>query len=225
MKLRMSLVALVACGFLMAAPAGASVWLADYLGYDYTWPLPHDFTSPGQYYDALGSIVSTNPAYIPTFPGVEYTFHIYSGTLTSADTLGTFGVYRYEAGDGTIGLYGDLIPPGSNFDYGVNPPNGTAPGTFIDGTLLLGANFDFLQILIDLGTGDGSLSGTLMFNSGDNLPSIPVDMLDGWTFAGLGLGFPGTPEGYIWQIDGEIYLPDPTSTKESSWGGIKKLFE
>lgn len=224
MKLRMFALTLAVCGLLVSVPASASVWLADYLGYDYTWPLAHDFTSPGQYYDALGSVVSTNPTFVPTFPGVEYTFHIYSGTSTYADTLGNFGIYRYEAMDGSIGLYGDLIPPGSSFDYGTNPPNGVAPATFIDGTLLLGATFDFLQITVDLTTGDGSLSGTLSFNSGSDFGNIPGDMLNGWTFAGLGAGFPGIPDGYSWQIDGEIYLPDPTATEESSWGGIKKLF-
>jgi hypothetical protein len=209
---------------LTTVPASASIFLADYLGYDYTWPVPNDFTTPGQDYDAIGVITTINPAFHVVDNAFEYTFHIHSGTLTGADTLGNFGIYHFDSGDAAFGILRDNTATGTTGDYGVNPPNATAPSTFTDGTLLFGGSMPTLMITVDLTTGDGSLSGTIDFDSGSEVPNIPPDQLNGWTFAGLGAGFPGVPEGYIWQVDGEVYLPDPTETQETNWGGVKSLF-
>ena len=221
--LRTSLAALLIVT--LAGSAGASLFLSDYHGYDYTWPMPWDFTSPGQMYDAVGMVTQMNPAFHVIDNAQEYTMHITSGMLTDPDTLGTFAIYKYDSGMGTFGIYRDVIGNGTTADYGMWPPNPTAPSTFIDGELVLGATFTTLTIIIDLNTGDGSLSGTMNFDSGLEIGNIPPGQLDGWTFAGLGAGMPGTPDGYIWQIDGEVYLPDPTSTQQVNWGKIKKLFQ
>jgi hypothetical protein len=225
MRKRLLSPVIAACLLLsVASLASANVFLADWFGYDYTAPNPWDFTGPGQWYDANGVITSANPIYLTLDPvNNEYTFRIYSGMLTSADTLAGWGVYQYAGGDGTIGIYEDSKTTGTLFDYGVWPPNGTAPSTFIDGTLMIGGSFATLMIRVNLGTGDGSLSGTIDWTGGTELGNFPADQHDGWTFAGFGAGMPGTPLGYIWQIDGEIYLPE-TATEESSWGNVKNLF-
>jgi hypothetical protein len=207
---------------LLSGAAKADVFLADYLGYDYTWPLPNDFISPGQKYAALGFVPQVNQDYIAWDPSLEYTFHIHSGELTLADTVGVFLKLTYEDGDGTFQIWKDSPVVGTPADYGVNPPNGTAPSTFTDGTLVLGGTFGVLTILVNMDTFDGSLSGTIDFDSGSDLPNIPPGMQDGWTFAGFGWDYPGIPEGYTWQIDGEVYLPEPTPVRQTSWGELKR---
>ncbi len=106
----------------------------------------------------------------------------------------------------------------------IDPPNETAPSTFVDGNTILGGSFTSLTISVDLVSGNASLSGSLSIVYRSRLLNIPPNMLDGWTFAGMGAGMPGTPDGWLWQIDGEIYIPDPTGTESTSWGEVKKLF-
>lgn len=212
---------------LLVTAAGADVWLADYHGYDYTWPLPENYTAPGQFYAAVGPVISMNEDYFildeETF---EYTIHIHSGTLTSVDTLGTYVFYHYEEEDGTISFYEDDRATGTPADYGTYPPNTTSPSTFTDGTQMIGGYFTNLVITIELVDGDGSFSGTLNFNEGAYLENIPANMRDGWTFSGLGLGHPPfVPEGYMNQIDGEVYLEEGTPAQSATWGQIKQLYK
>ena len=228
MKRELSAIALLGCLLALAAtPVFGNVWLADYRGYDYTWPLPNDFITDGQFYSALGPVVSMNgDFFILDEVTFEYTVHIHSGTLTAAESVGDYDFYYYQEGDGTISFYEDSRATGTQFDYGTFPPNDTAPSTFIDGTLMLRGSFVSLRIAIDRVDGGGSFSGTVDFNQGEYLENIPPDMRDGWTFAGLGQGNdPLTPNGYMNQVDGEVYLEEGTPTQESSWGRIKRLYD
>lgn len=211
---------------LLTSAASATVWLADYHGYDYTWPLPENFTAPGQFYAAVGPVISMNEDYFILDENLfEYSIHIHSGTLTSVEYIGTWVFYHYEAGDGTILFYEDSRTGGTLFDYGTYPPNATCPSTFIDGTPMVGGYFASLTISIETEDGDGMLSGTIDFDRGDYLENIPPDMRYGWTFSALGLGHPPfTPEGYMNQIDGEVYLEEGTDTEPTTWGRIKDLY-
>ena len=203
----------------------ASIWLVDYVGYDYIGPLSSRQEGREEQYVALGVIPSANPDFLVLDPGKnEYTFRITSGTQTDADTLGTYAIYNYNAGDGTIGLYEDQVIGGTDYEYGSYPPNTTAPSTFVDGSTILSGSFTSMTILVDLVSGDASLNGNLLISYRSRSLNLPPDMLEGWTFAGMGSGMPGTPDGWLWQIDGEIYIPDPIGTESTSWGEVKKLF-
>jgi hypothetical protein len=226
--MRRAVLILVGLGLLAALPSSSfgDIWLADYHGYDYTWPLSEDFTTEGQFYAALGPVISMNEDYFildeDTF---EYTIHIQSGTLTSSDTVGTYVFYHYEEEDGTISFYEDSRTTGSGSDYGTYPPNETAPSTFIDGTHMLGGCLTSLTIVIEQENGDGTFSGMIDFDEGDYLENIPPNMREGWTFSALGLGHPPfTPEGYMNQIDGEVYLEGGTPVKSTTWGRIRILY-
>ncbi len=220
---------LLALGIVAMLPLAASgtVWLADYHGYDFTWPLPEDFTSPGQHYDAVGPTISMNEDYfILDEETSEYTIHIQAGTLTSTETVGNYVFYYYQEGDGTISFYEDSIEEGTEADYGTYPPNETSPSTFTDGTHMLGGYFTSLTFVFELEDGDGSLSGMINFDQGEYLENIPPHMREGWTLAAMGLGHPPfTPEGYMNQIDGEVYLEEGTSTKPTTWGRLKKMYQ
>lgn len=201
-----------------------SILLCDYIGYDFTAPLQRDFTTINQQYVALGDVDNVNPAAIITDPFTnQYTFVLESGTLTAADTIaGIYAKYDYLDMDGSFQIYEDLLSGGTNRDYGVNPPNATAPPTFEDGTVILGGFFTSLSILVDLTNGTASLNGTITFYCGEGWGDLPC--YEGWTFAGETMEV-GTPDGYIWAIDGLVYVEEVTSTQETSWGGIKSLFQ
>ena len=36
---------------------------------------------------------------------------------------------------------------------------------------------------------------------------------------------PVIPEGYFWQIDGQLFIEPPTPVEDQSWGGLKKRFQ
>jgi len=226
--MRAMLISFMLWGAVVGAPSATrTAWLADYHGYDFTWPLPEDFTSPGQFYAAVGPVISMNEDFfILDDDQFEYTIHIHSGTLTYADTVGTYVFFYYEDGDGTISFYEDSRDEGTLADYGTYPPNETSPSTFVDGTHMLGGAFTSLRIVFEMEDGDGSFSGTINFTEGTYLENIPPDMRDGWTFSGLGVGHPPfVPEGYMNQVDGEVYLEEGTPTKRCTWGNIKQRYE
>ena len=113
---------------------------------------------------------------------------------------------------------------GTPFDYGINPPNATAPSTFEDGLLMLGGAFEHFTIVTNMTTGVSTLDGVLNLDDGDQLDNIPADQMEGWAFAGQGWDLPDIPEGYIWQIDGEVYIAS-VATESVSWGSVKSLFD
>ncbi len=202
--------------------ADADLLLLDYFGYDYTAPLPRDFEFPGQQYIALADADNINPGAISTDPlNFEYTCALWSGTLSFADTVaGTYARYYYNNQDGIFHVYEDAIAGGTSRTYGINPPNDTAPSTFEDGTLILGAQFTNLTIIVNLSNQTASLNGTLSFYCGEDWGDLPC--YEGWTFAGETNEI-GIPEGFIWAVDGLVYVEE-TSTEETSWGKVKNLF-
>jgi hypothetical protein len=208
----------------VAVPASADL-LADISGYDYTFPVGGgDFTAPNNYYEALGQIQALNGTYLASdYGNNQYTFYMLSDFIATADTVaGLFGIYTYGP-NSFIGLYEDPIGSGTAYNYGTSPQNATAPGTFVDGALILGGLSPDLTITVNLSTLNGSLAGTINWNSGSQLGGLGACTTS--DFAVLGAGDPGIPFGYVWDIDGEINVLDcATATEEASWGEVKGLF-
>lgn len=200
-----------------AAVAGAATLFLDFHGYDY-W-------TPVGCYNAVGYVPSVEPTYLNFDYGTnEYTFFFTGACIAQADTFGTFIVLSFTGG--AFDVYEDPLSGGTAADYGANPPNATAPSTFSDGTLVIGADITSLMVYFDLATGEGSLEGTMDLVRGTQLGNIPPYQRMGWTLGGLRevpVGIP-IPEGYSWQIDGSLYIEDPIATEPSTWGGIKQKF-
>lgn len=148
----------------------------------------------------------------------NYSYTLWMRNLTSLgeSVFGTTHVATYSGGLFTI--YVDWLP--SNHQYGVNPPNATAPSTFNDGisTYLDGYFTDF-TMTFNNNTASGSFTGTLNFTGGDVYPLLTAT--NGWTF---GANIAGTsPTGYDLQMNGDVYLAI-VGTEPQTWGGVKNLY-
>jgi len=224
--MRKSIAAAMLLSLAIFAPAAkADVFLADFTGYDWTWPTNNCLDCVNHYYEAQGTIGAVNPAYL-TINNVanQYTFTLGEDLFfASADTFGTIVVASYVNGEinfyedsrttGTLGTFNLLGECDPFFDR----------LTFADGTLILHGDFSSFDIVFDTNTGDGNLAGLTDWTGGSQLGNIPVGQRQGWTFGAIGIRAGNTPCGYHWQIDGECYLQDPLAVTPSTWGQIKTL--
>jgi hypothetical protein len=211
----------------LALPAGAHAdqFLADFRGFDYEDPnSTPGFGDVGDGYNSLGLVLSVNPSLLTAdFVNNEYTYRFYNLSAISTESVAPFLFIFYSPGD--FDMYEDSRGGGTAADYGTNPPNATAPSTFVDGTDILGGTVSNFVLTLDLSSGTGSFNGDIAFNRGTQSGSIPPAQLNGWTFAGLTSGADtGTPAGYQHQVDGEIRVPDVTPAKPTSWGQVKSTY-
>ena len=222
LRYQVALVAVV-LSFGLAAGAGADIFLADFAGYDFTSPT--GLGEPGSCYWAEGFVNSVNPTYL-TFDYVnnEYTFVLEHTCYVSSDTVGTNVFHTYGLTGATFNIYCDPIATGTAASYGPYPPNDTHP-TFEDGENVLGGVFTSdITIYVDLASGNGSIGGEMTFDHGTQLGNIPVGQRSMSLFiAGMQYLPPAGPEGYIWQLDGQVFLPEVTPVERTTWGRIKQL--
>lgn len=198
--------------------------LLDYVGFDYEDPDPDpsQFGEVGSGYVGLGEVPGLFPPLVPDPATNEYTYVISGLTSLSKTTIGSYFIIGY--GSGTLAVYEDLLAGGTPAQYGTNPPNATAPGTFSDGTLFLLGTLDNFQFVFNTATNTGSYDAELTVTGGTQLPNIPVDQRTGWTFSGATGNALSIPAGYVHQIDGQVFINDPTARRPSSWGQVKARY-
>ena len=108
----------------------------------------------------------------------EYTYVMSGLTSTGFTPIGNYRIISYSSG--TITIYEDAKVGGSTADYGTNPPNGLAPGTFDDGTpILVGALTNF-QFVLDTTNGIGSFEAVFTVTGGTQLGNFPLNQRAGW---------------------------------------------
>lgn len=216
----------IAAVLVFSVAAYADVFLLDYSGYDFT--APGDIDDPAACYYAVGYVNAVNPTFLTFDYGTnEYTFYLEYSCFVSADTFGTTAVYTYGDFGGlpaTFKVFCDPLP--ASADYGINPPNFTSPSSFADGSLELSGEFTSnLVFVVDLNTGNGSMQGEIEWLGGAQLGNIPLESREmSLSLNGVKYDPPNGPEGYFWQIDGQISILEPVSTEQASWGEIKTKY-
>jgi hypothetical protein len=215
----------LALGLAKPATATTPSLLVDYVGFDYEDPNlnPGTFGELGSGYVSLGNCPGVFAPLVADTSLNEYTYVINGLTAINVTPIGPdFIVVDYSTG--TFSLYEDSKSGGTVATFGVNPPNGTAPSTFTDGTKILSGTLSNFQIVYNVTAGSGSFEGQLTFDGGTQLSNLPLNQRDGWTFSGLSGNSTEVPTGYAHQVDGQVFLNKPTPTQKSSWGGLKSRY-
>lgn len=214
------LVGVFALGGLAAPSAGASL-LVDYVGFDYESPNPDptQFGELGSGYVSVGECPVLFAPLVFNHAANQYTYVISGLTSINRQNVGSYIIVDYSAGN--LSVYEDDRGSGTAFDYGVNPPNATAPSTFNDGTLYLSGPVTRFRFVFNTGNNSGSFEGEFEATGGSQLSNIPAGDRQGWTFAGATSNALNIPQGYAHQIDGQVILEQAVPTRDASWGRLK----
>ena len=204
--------------------ARAQTLLFDYVGFDYENPDPNPgtFGEAGSGYVSLGFVPGLFAPLVADTSSNQYTYVISGMLLTSSVSFPPYLVLNYSAG--TLSIYEDSKATGTDADYGVNPPNGTAPADFTDGNLYLQGTLLPFQVILNTSNGTGSFEGTFNATGGSNLGDIPPAHRSGWTFAGLSGNATNIPTGYAHQVDGQTFIFTPTRSSSVTWGKLKSIY-
>lgn len=222
---------LLAATVALASPAAAQTRddLCDFTGFDYQAvgaPGLFFLGATGDNYRALGFVTSINSLVASDQVANEYTFYLYNATVSSSFFADGFLLVYFNNG-ARFRVYEDARLGGTAGDYGVNPPNATAPSTFTDGTVLLGAQVDGLVLTYDYNALQGTVTADpgATLDEGTGLVTIPPARRGGWLLSGTaGAPNPTIPAGYEHQVSGKLQIPDATKATQKSWGSIKKLY-
>jgi hypothetical protein len=226
---RLALLLLLALSVIaMPVYAGSDVFLLGFAGYDYESPNtdPGVYLSVGEGYRTLGFVTSFGDYLAPYVNSTtnEYTYYYYDLAVQDYYFDGDYLEVVF-ANPGRGRFYEDSRTTGTPAVYGIAPPNGTAPSTFTDGTLILGGQIEFLVLSYDYVANQGGFTGNLRLDEGTLLGQIPLAQRDGWTLAGLaGRPNPSVPVGYDHQISGECRIPGPVPAAHRTWGALKALY-
>ena len=206
--------------------ASAQTLFFDYVGYDYEAPdlNPTQFGEVGSGYVSLGFVPGLFAPLVPNTVANEYTYYISGLTSVSQMTVGSFVITSYSAG--SLSVYEDSKSTGTAADYGINPPNATAPPSFIDGNLFVTGTLTNFQYVFNTLSGSGSFEADFEVTGGSEVTNgnIPANRRKGWTFAGTSANELNMPEGYAHQVDGQVFLNEPVPTQTKTWGGLKAQY-
>jgi hypothetical protein len=235
MKRKLALLLCLAL-FAFAIPArAADVFLLGFTGFDYEDPDQNDpdpdganYLNVGDGYKAVGLITSFGTPLLPYVnqSANEYTFHIFDLSVIQHDwdAPNQFLSVTF-ASNGRVRYFEDSNSGGTTGTYGINPPNGTSPSTFTDGTLILGGRLDNYVLFYDYSSNMGGFSGEMVLDEGSDLVYISPPQRNGWLIGGQA-GRPNTtiPTGYDNQISGEARIFGVTPARTKSWGAVKALY-
>jgi hypothetical protein len=209
--------------------------LISFTGFDYQDPNPSGtYLDLGEGYRVVGFVTSSGPLLASWIDFTSYEYTIYIRDLTVNGRFFAFPNLTVTfANNGRGSYYADNFPVdgGTAATYGTNPPNATAPSTFIDGTLdpLTGervtGDVDNFVLVYNFSTNQGSFAGNMTLDGGPDLIYVPAGQRAGWVLGGL-LGPPNAtiPLGYDHQVDGECRIPGKTPAAHHTWGAIKALY-
>ncbi len=198
---------LLAACLIAGGPSLAYPLLIDYTGFTWT-------ESDGQQTSmfAVGVIDDFTPD-IPD-PTATFTYFLSDLELSQVQDLGG-GFFFYDYSGGRFDMYQSTDASNAGYEYGSDPPNGTAPSSFTDGLYWLGGGLSSFSVLIDTIAEIGTVSGVGAYDGGAFYGQLGEDAL--FTFGGLTQApGSGVPPGYEYRIDGQLNanvqpIPEPAS--------------
>ena len=201
----------------LALPAAASTTSMVHLS-GFCWEdgsvLP---SNPGDQLTAVGTVTTIKKPLFWSPSLYSYTWHMGGLTSLGEGVYGTTHITQYLGG--TFGVYVDSRP--SNAVYGINPPNATAPSTFVDGfAVYLEGHFTDFTMTLNTATGAGSMFGALTFTGGNAYPQLTNP--DGWS---VGATLTRTaPTGWDTDVNATLFVAGPLAVDTASWSSIKTLY-
>lgn len=228
---RKALLLVFTAALAIASPAKSDDFLLGFTGFDYQSPSinatsPTGYLVVGEGYKMVGFVTSVGPLLDPwiDFSVNEYTVYVRDLTVTSRVLFLNFFSANFN-NNGRGSYYADALSGGTPGTYGINPPNATAPSTFIDGSERLTGDIDNFAVTFNFGTNQGNFSGQMTQDGGPDLIYIPTDQRAGWVLGGLSDRPNNTiPTGYDNQVSGECRIPEGTPSTHKSWGAVKALY-
>jgi hypothetical protein len=158
--------------------------------------------------------VLTNNGVVPTPIPLNFALNQY--TLVVTGTLASSAGIAQQYNPASVSMYEDPIGGGTAADYAV-------PGTFTDGTLILGGSFNGNLTRNTFTPNLGNYVGKIDFSSGSLLALLPTP--NGWPFGGgWSRTISGIPPGYQENWDGKIDLA-AVGVQQKTWSGVKGLFK
>jgi hypothetical protein len=211
-----------ALAVLIASSAQAQNALIDYQGYAWeTGSFPP--SNAGDVLSFVGVVDNLDARFGINLLLEEVTLHVSDLASNGQVDIGG-GVLSIAYNGGSINLYRD---PSMDHDYGVNPPNATAPASFVNGTPLLTGTLSSFFLFFDPSTGSGAYEGQADFTGGSGLATLNLLNARGYTFGGtlsrLASGG-NVPQGYDLQVDGIIEVEVRVGVEPSSWSHIKEMY-
>lgn len=210
----------VAIVALLALPVLAQDFATlDYVGFAYeTGGLPP--AEVGDEFTLLAVTTYADDIFGVDLGAYELTFYAY-GFI--AETVVDYGAGYFEV-TYTGGFLEVWRDDRQNADWGIIPPNGTAPSTFGDGTLFFKGGNNSFVLFYDTANGSGGFNGELHCIGGDILGGPCGDCAYTWGGAfDLNSGAQ-IPEGYDVQIDGQLDINTAVNTETTNFGSVKALY-
>jgi hypothetical protein len=185
-------------------------------------------SDPGDQMFAVGFVDGASQALTPPLGPYEYTYYfsnlVSGGQIVNPANLDEILV-SYAGGN--VEIHTDQVGGGSYTvgDYGINPPNASAPGTFTDGSVYLIGHFTQFNLRYNTVRFTGSAQGVIVFTADQNGPLPPTG--NSFLFEGI-VGpqlDPLIPQGYNLELDGQIFVDSGVPAEQNSWGKLKALYK
>lgn len=203
---------------LFALPAFGQASAIDYYGFaweDGGFPP----SNPGDMLVFTGVGDAADPIFGVDLGTEELTFYMYDLVSTGEIPMGG-GVNMVNFVGGYLEIYRDGA---QNADWGIAPPNATAPSTFVDGTLFFKGSFVSMTMFLNP-DGSGAYEGALDGLGGTMIDDVCTGCVYTWGGNFFGPSGAQIPDGYDLQVDGVFEIEEAVSTEETSWGSVKALF-
>lgn len=211
-----------ACALLIGGSAMAQNALIDFQGYAWeTGGFPASVAD--DVLSIVGVVDSLDARFGVNLAVDEVTLHV-TGLVSAGQVDIGGGILSISYSGGTIDLYRD---PARDHDYGIDPPNLTAPPSFTNGALFLGGTFSSFFLYFDPGSGSGAYEGNCLFTSGSGLTTLNQLNASAYTFGGtLDANASGgsVPQGYDLQVDGIVEVEVIVGVEPRTWGSVKEMY-